>query len=826
MRRLDSKHEVQKLESRAMAKSQVTTTYISASANRHSQAAHSSNDSLVAFGSSKFVALWNTADGTDRGVYETLHGHEGVVTCVRFAHGQDDVIYSGDDKGYLGCWEKIDSKWNSTLSLKAHSKALSALASLENCIVTGSSDATVRIWTRYGTGSNLTEVQSIDLKGKFALDIQLAHLPGSTSLAMAVAMTERQIGIWTRSEDNVFIRAASLPGHEDWVKCLAFANDISGPGISTLASGSQDGTIRLWNIERHAKMQSSSQQTNGSDDLLDKFEAALGDFAEEEEGGRQISMKRHVIAVKGEESKSIQFSITFDALLIGHEAGVTSLAWRPQRNGSDATPALLSTSTDSSLILWSPTSMPSSTGLESSSVWINQQRFGDLGGQRLGGFVGGFWSRCGEGDDAMAWGWNGSWRRWRCTVTGGRDVWNEVGAITGHNGPVRGLSWSPRGEYMITASLDQSTRIHGPVNHLTGDSTDIWHEIGRPQIHGYDLLNAVFLDALKFVSVADEKVARVFEAPRGFASLTRNLGIFTDPLNDPSERAIGATVPPLGLSNKALSETTDSQVLPTDATMLNRRPFEGELASTTLWPETEKIFGHGYELISLGVSHSNKYVATACKATTSEHAVIRVYSTTSWQLFGQPLPGHSLSVTRIAFSPDDRYILSVSRDRTWRLFEHTDGGYVPTTAEKPHARIIWDCAWACEGDIFATAARDKLVKVWQRQDPQATKWTAIATLKLKEAATAVAFSTQNESGVRHLAIGLETGEMLIYSGEVRESKVWHEVLILEKSAAHIDHVYRLAWRPHAADENRGEQLASCSEDGTVRLYSFSNLSAR
>lgn len=68
-------------------------------------------------------------------------------------------------------------------------------------------------------------------------------------------------------------------------------------------------------------------------------------------------------------------------------------------------------------------------------------------------------------------------------------------------------------------------------------------------------------------------------------------------------------------------------------------------------------------------------MATACKATTAEHAVIRVYSTENYQPVGQPLEGHSLTVTRIAFSPDDNFVLSVSRDRSWRLFEfHNSGG--------------------------------------------------------------------------------------------------------------------------------------------------------
>lgn len=73
--------------------------------------------------------------------------------------------------------------------------------------------------------------------------------------------------------------------------------------------------------------------------------------------------------------------------------------------------------------------------------------------------------------------------------------------------------------------------------------------------------------------------------------------------------------------------------------------------------------------ITLGISNSRRFIATACKSTNAEHAVVRIYDTASFKAFGQPLSGHVLTVTRIAFSPDDKLALTVSRDRTWRLFE-------------------------------------------------------------------------------------------------------------------------------------------------------------
>ena len=47
-------------------------------------------------------------------------------------------------------------------------------------------------------------------------------------------------------------------------------------------------------------------------------------------------------------------------------------------------------------------------------------------------------------------------------------------------------------------------------------------------MHGYDLVDATFITATRFVSIADEKVARVFDASRTFVTLAKQLGILSN----------------------------------------------------------------------------------------------------------------------------------------------------------------------------------------------------------------------------------------------------------------------------------------------------------
>jgi hypothetical protein len=105
------------------------------------------------------------------------------------------------------------------------------------------------------------------------------------------------------------MRSAVLSGHEDWVRSLAFQDPITPEDPLTLATASQDATIRLWKIEVFTRYNTSSLDAGSSDalsdDLLDAFEASLGDLTDSEEGGRQISLKRHILTVKSAQARSV-----------------------------------------------------------------------------------------------------------------------------------------------------------------------------------------------------------------------------------------------------------------------------------------------------------------------------------------------------------------------------------------------------------------------------------------------------------------------------------------------------------------------------------------
>ena len=382
--------------------------------------------------------------------------------------------------------------------------------------------------------------------------------------------------------------------------------------------------------------------------------------------------------------------------------------------------------------------------------------------------------------------------------------------------------------FLVTAGIDQTTRIHA----LWSEEFDIWHEIARPQIHGHDMSCLTMLSSYKFASGAEEKVVRIFTSPLTFKTCLDKIS-YADDFD--GVLAEGASLPALGLMNKAVFEQDIKENKPhigssKDLTY-DRPPVEEELVQHTLWPEEQKLYGHGYEIFTMAARHDGTFLATACKSTNSEYAAILIWDTKTWTQV-QQLISHQLTVTQLAFSPDDKHLVSVSRDRRWSLFGFAEGRYSLLAAslkkDSLHSRIIWCTAWTHDSKYFATGSRDGKIGIWSKNINLSQPLLPVASLEIKDSSvTALAFApiTLSSNGYI-LAIGFDSGAIEIRNIVLQSNEtVWENWAQYDSSFAHHLTVKRLQFRPQIKSETKLLHLASCALDHTVKIYNL-DISAR
>jgi len=426
---------------------------------------------------------------------------------------------------------------------------------------------------------------------------------------------------------------------------------------------------------------------------------------------------------------------------------------------------------------------------------------GSVGGDRSFGFFSGILFR----ERILAHGSNGNVQSWKRL---GNGRWEPEIPLTGHFNSVRGCSWDSSGKYLLTTSLDQTTRAFAPSK-----GTGSWHEVGRPQIHGYDLQCISTVPGGTFVSGADEKVLRVFSMPDAFK--TRLAAIISGDESSDAAALRPTLQPALGLSNKQLSGADEADGSSSVAEMpLSRAPTESDLCRHTLWPEIDKLYGHGYELYSLAVSGSGDMIASAARANLAADAGIRFWirpdagSSTSVQWMAAPLgqlAGHSLTIVNLQFSPSGRYLLATSRDRTWSVTEISqsqDGKreFRMMQREEGHSRIIWSGAWISDV-AFVTCSRDKTIKIWRRTGEL---FILDQTIAFDAGATAVAINYDSSI----IAVGTEFGQLALLNLDCDSGK-WS---IRSTIHAASDSINDIKWHPFEL------KLAIVSADRSIRIY--------
>ncbi|XP_046845243.1 elongator complex protein 2-like isoform X2 [Xenia sp. Carnegie-2017] len=664
---------------------------------------------------------------------------------------------------------------------------------------TSSADSTIKVWSRDAL-EEVNCIETISLDGGFAFSISLVV---SSNVPILACGRENCIISLYYEHDSKFILTLNLYGHEDWIRDLNFThldnNDIM------LASCSQDHFIRVWRI------------SHGSDDYMKSDENKNEDNMEPLE---LTSSKMTII----DNGVSLSYFVVLETILSGHEGWVYSARWHPKisQNGKDHQPlCLLSSSMDKTMVIW--------TFDDELGVWMDDVHVGEVGGNTLG-FYGGVFNP--YGDVILAHSYQGSLHMWRKELESG--CWQAIATKSGHFAPVQDIDWEPEnGEFLVSVSTDQTTRIHAPRQRSGSEAT--WHEVARPQIHGYNMKCLTVISKYCFVSGADEKVIRVFQAPKSFINMFSGVCTEADE-NNVDNKALGATVPVLGLSNKAVFDD-ELKNLKSDLEDLKRPmkasvfaseepssfcpylsselPTETTLMKSTLWPETQKLYGHGYEIFCVSYDPHSKHLASACKASKAEHANIIIWDTLTWKQLCC-LPGHTLTVTQMEFSHSGRFLLSVSRDRTWCLFERFDKLKTYKLSAKYDkkckiiSRVIWSCSWTPDDIFFMTASRDKQVVVWVRKSEE--NWTPVgSSLDAGEPVTAVAVSPNTSCYL--VAIGLESGKIQMYKWSIVNG--W-KMMNNNSTLSHTGTVTRLKWRPSYTSNVL--YLASCAADNSVKIH--------
>jgi elongator complex protein 2 len=765
------------------------------------------------------------------------------VNTIRFitpACLNEPLIISGSVDKTVKLWRRssTDPKaWFLDNSVGAHTSSINCIAELggQNIFVTGAADATVKVWqiTPSDGALSITDVnllQSIELTPKFfPLAVAVASLDSaagehSKEFVLAVAGTKASIQIYVAKGSvdphNPFALVATLTGHEAWIMSLAITYETTHHDSSDLivASASQDKYIRLWRIHRGQDLPASSRALN---------DPTLGVLAKS-----SLSNKAHRFATVTQ-----QFSVTFEALLLGHEDWIDTTSWH-RHNGHLQ---LLSASVDNSLAVWEAD--------ESTGIWTCIARLGEISAQKgstsatgsTGGFWLGLWSP--DGNAVVSLGRTGGWRLWQRDTNTDSDRWIQKPAVTGHVKEVNGIAWSRDGSYLLSTSNDQTTRLHAEWK---VDGKTSWHEFSRPQIHGYDLNCIDTITNNQFISGADEKLLRVFDEPEGVADILHRLCGIEKPPGTALPDA--ANIPVLGLSNKAVEavstdkpattngeERDAAEPVPANVLKTAEPPLEDDLARHLLWPEREKLYGHGYEINVVAASHDGSLVATACRASSVDHAVIRLYDTKEWREVKPVLKAHTLTVTGLRFSPNDEYMLSVGRDRQfciWRRSADTTTEYtLAHNEEKAHSRMVLVADWAptAADRVFATGGRDKTFKIWQIHDNSVK---CLQSMAADVPVTALAFLPDLVNGsTALLAVGLENGEVVVCAVDTSKDcavSTLEKQEVLQQSKA----VTQLTWRPlssraggEGADDIAGRgtrvrQLAIASADSSLHVISL------
>lgn len=554
---------------------------------------------------------------------------------------------------------------------------------------------------------------------------------------LASASEDNTVKLWNVKKHTL---RKTLVGHQDGVHSLSFS-----PDSKILASASNDGTVKLWNFFNGTLTKAPVLKT------IKAHNDRVLSVTFSPDGKILASASQDGTVKLWDVNRATELKT-----LTGHSDLVLSVTFSPDGK------TLASSSGDRTVKLWNVEDNTVRT-LKDHRHWVRNVRFSPDGKVLAS-----------SSDDGTVKLWNVKDGKLQKT-------------LSGHNARVSGLSFSPDGKTLASSGEDNTIKLWQVEN-----------------------LEGVLLETLRGHSA---RVAEVSFSPDGktLASAGRDNTVRLWNLEDVRLQTLASHQDAIG----TIRFRRDGKILASaslDDTLKLWNVQNGSLLKTFKnngkeyidavgggnWFEGKTIKGNGQEkqeVSSASFSQDGKILAVAIADGT-----VTLWSAENGSLL-KILKGHSKGVLGIGFSPDGKILASASADRTVKLWTIESGIELKTLTG--HGKEVWSVGFSPDGNILASASADRTVKLWNVHNNGTEELKPL--WKQSGEVTGVSFSPDGKT----LAISSGSGTVNLWNVN---NGILTKAPVLKTLEADGIAVTGVSFSPD------GKTLASAGSEGTVKLW--------
>ncbi|WP_424099728.1 AAA-like domain-containing protein [Moorena producens] len=419
----------------------------------------------------------------------------------------------------------------------------------------------------------------------------------------------------------------------------------------------------------------------------------------------------------------------------------------------------------------------------------------------------------------------------------------ETNRLEGHLDRIRGVTFSPDGKILATASADNTVKlwtIEGrELQTLEGHSDNVWSVNFSPD--GKTLASASEDGRIKLWNVEDgtelktlksynKKLTSVSFSPDGKTLASAGFDGMVELWNVEDGTVLRSFKGHLGQISASVSFSPDGKLLASAS-------YDSTVKVWNIEDGTElfTLKGHREQLTSVSFSPDSKILAS-----TSFDKTIKLWNVEDGTLL-KTLEGHIAPVWNVSFSPESskiKTLASASEDGTVRLWNLEK--YFETQTFTGHRAIVWHVTFSPDGKTLASAGNDYTVKLWNIEgiEPQTLEGHRSRVLNVSfspDSKTLASASVGNKvklwdingselktlEGHRDRVSSVSfsrDGQLLASASDDRTVKLWHvaDGTLVQTLTGHRDKLTSVSFSPD------GQLLASASNDRTVKLWHLKN----